>query len=498
MGHNDREGNNGMTQHPFMSGIGPAAPGGNGSFVSAVALALIAATAFAITAAAWVESDPLPLMIMAGAASLPFLLFTGAQALAWNGPYTFCLAVVIVVLQCATLRMREISDKSIDAQILMKLACLGGMCALALSGAVRISLRRRMPGIAVWLCFLVYMILTSFEAVQPQIALVETISNLATVLFLYAIAQMFGARNLVNALIAACFVLCLLSIAAYVLQPQLGRMSDWVNGAFVPTSRLTGVFGTANAAGASAGVGIMLTGLFSGVSRRRPLFYVLVLPMLLCLIVSNNRMSMFAVGTCFLYVYAMKGRIGLKFAVALLLAAIGTLVMASFGDQILEGMSRSGSASEITSGTGRTRIWSVVIDLWKDRPLFGYGAGSAKYILPIHPLLFAAAAHAHNLYLNILFAGGAVGLLLFLAGLVSTLRRTLVIRSHGLVGMLIFYLLYGMTEPAVGGLVSFVSFGFYAIIVLALCPVEDLRMLAGPHRGATPFRIAQSEVAALT
>ncbi len=455
---------------------------------AATAVAIVAAIALLVISLSATEGESLPPVIMLAALPLPLLLFVGTQTLVWNERYAFYAAILIIILQCATLRVREIEDKSIDLQILLKLGSVGSILMLSLTALVRRWPLGEAAEALLWFSFFAYMIATSTQSVQPAVSFIETVSNIAGFLYVYSLMRLLGVRNTVSILISACFVLCLLSIAAYILNPQLGRMSDWVNGAFIPTSRLTGVFGTANSAGAAAAVGIMLTVLFSGLSPRRPLFYLLIAPMAFCLLASNNRMSVAAMGAGFLYVYVMRGRFGIKFALGLLVAALGVLVMASFGDAIMSGLSRSGSVDEITSGTGRTRIWAVVIELWLERPLFGYGAGSAKFILPFHPMLFKAAAHAHNMYLNILFSGGLVGLTIFLTSLVLTLRRAWAKRAHKTIGIAIFYLLYGMTEPTVGGLVSFLSLCFYALPCLVLATRATASRSGGTASAVAPFR----------
>jgi hypothetical protein len=468
--------------------LAPATPASKGSLLERIALALLVVAATAIAVTAWAEQDMLPLLLLAGALVLPILLFTGAQALVWNPRYAFPLGILIIVMQCATFRVRAIEDKSIDAQILMRLGCIGGMLALSVSAWLGGRLRLKGRDLAVGGATMLYLVGNAAIAVQPAGSLVEVTSNIAVFLYLYTVQQLLGSRNLVNILIVGCFALCCLSIVFYVVNPQVGRMSDWVNGAFVPTSRLQGVFGTANAAGAASAMGIMLTALLSGIAWRRPLFALLVAPMLFCLVASNNRMSIAAMGAGFLYVYLRRGSVRLKAAMVILLGALAAIVMASFGDAILAGVSRSGSIEEITSGTGRTRIWSVVIDLWTQRPLFGYGAGSAKFILPVHPLLFEAAAHAHNLYLNVLFAGGIVGLGLFLTSIVTAARAAWLRDFHSVIALIIFLLVYGITEPTIGGVASFLAMMFYAILILPTSGNQYVCCLGLEFSAATPFK----------
>lgn len=453
-----------------------------------LALILLVMAAAAIAVTAWSEQDVLPLLLIAGACSLPLVLFTGAQALVWNPRYAFPLGILIIVMQCATFRVRAIEDKSIDAQILMRLGCIGGMLALSASAWFGGRLRYTGRDLVLGAALLLYLLANAAIAVQPATSLVEVTSNIAVFLYFYTVQRLMGPRNLINILIAGCFALCCLSIVFYLASPQVGRMSDWVNGAFIPTSRLQGVFGTANAAGAAGAIGVMLTALMSGIAWRRPLFIVLVAPMLFCLVASNNRMSIAAMGAGFLYVYLRRGSFGLKAALVILIAALVAIVMATFGDAILAGVSRSGSVDEITSGTGRTRIWAVVLDLWTQRPLFGYGAGSAKFILPVHPLLFEAAAHAHNLYLNVLFAGGLVGLGLFLTAVVTAMRAAWQSGLHSVIALILFLLIYGITEPTIGGIASFLTMAFYAMLLLPTRDDQAARRLGLVSPSATPFR----------
>ncbi|WP_375461963.1 O-antigen ligase family protein [uncultured Enterovirga sp.] len=459
------------------------------SFQVAGFLAVSAIAAAALVSAVF-GADWLPLAILVAALSLPIGLFAGVQALRWGPGYATGLAIVGIILLCATFRIREIEDKSIDAQIALRLLATG-LVTITAATAFLVTHRRTSPVAmpTAWVAFLLYVMATSAWSLQPAVSLVETFANLAAFAFLCAYRRILGESALVRTLLAACFTLCCLSIAAYLLNPQLGRMSDWVNGVFVPTSRLSGVFGTANAAGAAAGLGILLTLLLAKLSWRRPWIYVLLAPMLFCLAASNNRMSVVATVASLIYAWIAAGERALKLVLLALGIGVATLVMALSGDAILESLSRSGSVEEITSGTGRTRIWSVVLDLWMQKPLVGYGEGSAKFILPVHPLLFKAAAHAHNLYLNVLFAGGIVGLTLFAVALARTLRRGVSQGNHRPIALLLFPLIYGLTEPAIGGFVSFVGLCFYgAAILIAASPLGILavapaaRTIGPPHR----------------
>ncbi|WP_448956240.1 O-antigen ligase family protein [Labrys neptuniae] len=454
------------------------------TMTSIAMLAGLAAAAVFLAGASAIQGDFIALACLAGACLVPPALLFSERALAWDGRFAYGMIVILVIILSAVFRLRAIDDKSIDGQILLKLLAIGLTGLMAATGLARIEGRRHTMALFVWCAFLTYTMMTAFITATPALALVETGSNLAAFLLLYCAACLLGRSNLVKVMIASCFVLGLMSLAAYAAMPALGRMSDWVNGAFIPTWRLQGVFGTANAAGGAAAIGIILTLLLSDLRENRMLCLVLLAVFGLCLVFSNNRMAMTGLAAALVYANWVKGNQALKLALVILAAGLALSAYLAAGDELFQFLSRSGSAEEITSGTGRTRIWAVVLQLWSEQPLLGYGAGSAKYILPKNPALFTAAAHAHNLYLNILFTGGAVGLLLFLWGLVLALRQAGQRRDHGTIALIIFFMVYGITEPTMGGMVSFVPMAFYLAAILALSLHRPpLETKGGPRTG---------------
>jgi O-antigen ligase len=106
----------------------------------------------------------------------------------------------------------------------------------------------------------------------------------------------------------------------------------------------------------------------------------------------------------------------------------------------------------------------------------GRGYSSALYILPTHPDLFTAAAHAHSLYLEQLFSGGIVGLGLFVSCIVITLALAWRAKAAQECSILIFFLVYGITEPEISGPVSFpiliVFFAIASILVESRSPTR--------------------------
>jgi O-antigen ligase len=97
-----------------------------------------------------------------------------------------------------------------------------------------------------------------------------------------------------------------------------------------------------------------------------------------------------------------------RFSLALLIAASVLLVFT--GDQLGESEAAERWNDRLDTANGRTYRWEAAIELWRERPLFGYGFGQYDNLSEYNA--------AENFYLNILVSAGVVGLLPFLALLI--------------------------------------------------------------------------------
>jgi exopolysaccharide production protein ExoQ len=136
--------------------------------------------------------------------------------------------------------------------------------------------------------------------------------------------------------------------------------------------------------------------------------------------------------------------------------------------------------------TGRTQIWRAALSAIALRPVLGYGFNafwhdmngpSASILTQVRWL----TPHAHNGYLDLMLDLGAVGVTLFLAGIVLRLRSA--IREYRILGgraalwpllYLTFLLLYNMTEST-GFKVNSVFWVLYTAM-----QVRDV-LIAEPH-----------------
>lgn len=74
--------------------------------------------------------------------------------------------------------------------------------------------------------------------------------------------------------------------------------------------------------------------------------------------------------------------------------------------------------------SGRNTLWSYAMDMFLERPLFGYGMGSYN-IYCNYMGYFAGKQHAHNIYFQLLAETGLVGFLLFSSVFIFSLFKTI-------------------------------------------------------------------------
>jgi O-antigen ligase len=406
------------------------------------------------------DATGLDLQAFALAAALPavpFGLYLVVKGIGGDKTQGVLLAIILLVILTANFRTRAFDDKDVDFQVALRLLAIAGMYVMVLPFLRKVIRRANKAVLSSWLCFFAYMMLTSGYAIDPGPAIVATASLLGAFLFVSCLCIQHGADRTTWVVGTAASILFLTSLCVYLAVPSFGRMSDWVGNDYVVTARLQGVLGSSNGAGMASAAGLFLIMTFfpSHPVLARVWKYVGALSALLCLLLSQNRMALFALVASAMTFYILKGPIARNALAVFAIALFAASCVVLFADDLVALVARSANEAEILTLTGRTRIWAVVIDLWERSPLFGYGFGSALYILPVHPDLFRAAAHSHNLYLEQLFSGGLIGIVLFGTSMVISITAAWRIGAARELSLMIFFLIYGMTEPVIYGPVSF-------------------------------------------
>lgn len=384
----------------------------------------------------------------------------------------FIVAFLVLFASSTFFRIRDYADKSVDLQAGLKLAgiALTLLIPLAalLSGRLILSTALRL----VWIIFLISLIFCSIDAPQPSVSLTGSIALLGGFLFCIWMAERFGETDTVAFMITSVGILSALSLIAYYVNPELGRMHAWLGNEFGANNRIRGIVGSANGLGSMTSMTLIYTVLYY--SRMGPVARSLAIASapfaLLCLLMSNNRMSMVALVICVAIWLAAKGNKALNIGLLCLAGLVVVFAVLAAPDVILGAMSRSGDVQEIATGTGRSQIWAVVLELVAQKPLLGHGYASAASILPLDPRLFSVAAHTHNMYLELLFSGGILSIILFLAALGVTLYQGFAARCFEPMIVLAFFLFRGLMEPtpfsgppSVGGYIFFLSVAFISL-----------------------------------
>lgn len=142
-----------------------------------------------------------------------------------------------------------------------------------------------------------------------------------------------------------------------------------------------------------------------------------------------------------------------------------TEMMTVLEDRIRDRLERSTESDDPSSG--RFEIWKLAIDLWSERPAFGYMFESFSR--------YAEVDTPHQQYLEVLHKCGGIGLLIYFALLISCLMNTRRLvnmaaskskpwyQLHGMFGMLVGVMIGNLTQPnltySLTGNMIFLMFG---------------------------------------
>jgi O-antigen ligase len=204
------------------------------------------------------------------------------------------------------------------------------------------------------------------------------------------------------------------------------------------------------------------------------------------LILSNSATPMIAMLVCVamypvLHLFRFSGRKTLPLWIPLVpVFAMGVfVVIANFG-LVAEAAGRN------TTLTGRIPIWNAVFSAIGRRPWLGYGYNVfwRRYSIDLAKVRYEVnyfPAYAHNGYLDILLGTGAIGLLIFLGGLVTNLWRAggwfRANEIHGAkwpLFVLLFIAVFNLAESAIIHPMAFLWIPYVTIYVsLALLKAEE-------------------------
>lgn len=169
-----------------------------------------------------------------------------------------------------------------------------------------------------------------------------------------------------------------------------------------------------------------------------------------------------------------------RIAVVLWVAAAGCVVLLFYFNDPSVPLQKAlsmgrGEEALLGAGTlsGRTQLWSLVINLWRDKPFLGYGYNAFQIPSIINYLnarMSWLPTNCHSAYLQMLLGLGAVGLILFVSIFLLALRKALFLaRRYPLesfsFGLLVSLVVNMLIEAPVITDPSLMTFTAYVIII---------------------------------
>jgi O-antigen ligase len=116
--------------------------------------------------------------------------------------------------------------------------------------------------------------------------------------------------------------------------------------------------------------------------------------------------------------------------------------------------------TEVELDTGRVNIWARSMDLWRKKPVFGWGVGSWAIIYP--HTSYVAVSDAHNFLFQILVETGLIGAVFVIIFLLSTLVSIIKRKNFIDLGILAYIVSVGLVE----NWKIAIYFGLFAIIFM--------------------------------
>ncbi|MFN0194274.1 MAG: O-antigen ligase family protein [Aestuariivirga sp.] len=439
--------------------IAPSKLFGSLSLADGMLLAVLVLSACAGLALAL--NDPMSLALVFGLPLLAVAAMVVWHALAGD---KFALLIVLagaIFMLDAVVRVRAYDDKAIDFQIMLKAGSWALLALLAMNGLGAALRSMFSTERLLWTLLFGYLLLTSLYAPSPVYSVVAAFSIVSFYLFFAGTLHRLPVEHVMIAILIGIAALAIGSLIVYFAVPSLGRMRIWSGNQQILSMRLSGLAGHANSIGRLCCLGIILLAVHWKQLRAfwRPAPLLTLLLLATTLLLSNSRTSI-AITVIVLAVYWFgKLRVMPYLLLAAAFAAVILVAVTPYSEQIMAMLSRSGDADEIMTGTSRTHIWAVANMLGSQRPWFGWGYGSSVFVMPAYQdLMGHAAPHAHNIFLQLWMTTGIVGVMLFVAALVSRFLLAVWRDERLVIALLLFVFFNGLTESsAFGGVANITS-----------------------------------------
>ena len=312
-------------------------------------------------------------------------------------------------------------------------------------------------------------------SIDPDLTLRRTGAVLVTTLFGVYLAARFGARRSIGLLAVATGAVVWLSLVAVVVVPELS-----IGSAYHPTA-WKGVFLHKNMLGRACLLAfIALLFVAPRTKIASWMRWVSFVPVVLCLAFSQSATSIIVAASALLLTaiaHAFRGRAPLLVSLLLLsVVAVGALGVGVLlhADAALAMIERDATL------TGRTNLWSAILDALAQRPWAGHGYSafwgeSPEGAATIAPIAGWEPPHAHNGFLQMGVDLGLVGLVMFALLIAAALRRALLLvrRTRTAAGIWPFVLISAFLLQNLTDAVVMHNSALWAAFVMAAAHLYD-------------------------
>ena len=313
----------------------------------------------------------------------------------------------------AALRVRDFADITADTQVLVRIVC--GTFILLVGGLKLVTQSRGWLSVGenCILLFCLYLIVCSTIAVLPSYAAACGFLYLALCVAISAAARSIGPEQTFRTIGLAMAALLFASLAATLIEPEIGWIRDYAGGLSV--ARYKGIF--VHPIQLGNGLSILATyagyrmtqGPLAGSRLRMGGLAILIALSMLLMALAQSRVGIATTLASLAYIFLFYHRKPALFGALMVVSVVGLLIpLVDFS-----AFTRSGNVGELLTLTNRTGVWAYATRFISAAPWLGYGYGATRDLFgSASDTLGWTAAHAHNFILQGLLEVGVVGLVI--------------------------------------------------------------------------------------
>ncbi len=368
----------------------------------------------------------------------------------------FCFIGIVFSNTIDVSRTTQSGDTvQLNFQILLKLGLVLASCALGLWGLATNPQTRRLmnslPGLLV-LGLIFWHFATIPTAVKPTVAIASALAFFGIVSLTLTAIALLGAQRVIFDACCGLAMYVVASLLLYVVSPELAVFQEYI-GPTETVARLGGL-GHPNSLGRAAIlVALMAYASASMGSLTWKWVFLAIVVSVVVMLTALSRTPILAGFAGLAIVLLPPGRPStyMILAVALVIGMCGWFAAeATIGsdrllDRVLVSTTKTGDKKEVLSLTGRTQIWQNAKQMILQRPIFGWGSGSANVTMG------TMSGHAHNILLQPTVALGVPGGVLVLALLIWNLYCLIRYPNVIFHAFMVFIFVLGLVETPLLG-----------------------------------------------